>query len=250
MQSVGLDLQPFLDQDLLCIDAPRLTLNSLERYLVMLHRLVSESQPHTVVIDPISNLVSVVSISEVRSMLIRLIDYLKVRGITALFTALVSGRDGRLDMTEEGVSSLVDTWILVRDLEGIGERNRGLSILKARGLAHSNQVRESVVTPQGVELLDVVVGPTGIITGAGRLAQRAQALAVAEQHALDRNGRELERKRRVLEATIGTCAPSSNRGRKRCARRGPFRKGPRPRVMMQSAMKQPRGPNVRLIISV
>ncbi|WP_162550006.1 ATPase domain-containing protein [Hymenobacter nivis] len=175
-----------------------------------------------------------------------------MRGITALFTALVSGRDGRLDMTGEGVSSLVDTWISVRDLEGIGERNRGLSILKARGLAHSNQVREFVVTPQGVELLDVVVGPTGIITGAGRLAQRAQALAAAaaEQHALNRSGRELERKRRVLEATIGTCAPSSNRGRKRCARRGPLRKGPRPRAMMQPVMKQPRGPNVRLSIPV
>ncbi|AWM33079.1 hypothetical protein DDQ68_10010 [Hymenobacter nivis] len=169
-----------------------------------------------------------------------------------MFTALVSGRDGRLDMTGEGVSSLVDTWISVRDLEGIGERNRGLSILKARGLAHSNQVREFVVTPQGVELLDVVVGPTGIITGAGRLAQRAQALAAAaaEQHALNRSGRELERKRRVLEATIGTCAPSSNRGRKRCARRGPLRKGPRPRAMMQPVMKQPRGPNVRLSIPV
>ncbi len=204
MQSVGLDLQPFLDQDLLRIDASRPTLNGLERHLVTLHRLVSEFQPHTVVIDPISNLISVGSVSEVRSMLTRLIDYLKVHGITALFTALVSGRDGRMELTEEGVSSLVDIWISVRDLEGIGERNRGLSILKARGLAHSNQVREFEVTAHGVELLDVVVGPTGIITGAGRLAQRAQALAAAaaEQHALDRSDRELERKRRVLEATI------------------------------------------------
>ncbi|WP_083326328.1 circadian clock protein KaiC [Hymenobacter coccineus] len=205
MQSVGVDLAPYLAQDLLRIDASRPTLNGLERHLVTLHRLVTEFQPHTVVIDPISNLISVGSISEVRSMLTRLIDYLKVHGITALFTALISGRDGRHEMAEEGVSSLVDTWLSVRDLEGIGERNRGLSILKARGLAHSNQVREFVVTTRGVELLDVVVGPLGIITGAGRLAQRAQALAAvaAEQQALDRSDRELERKRRVLEATIG-----------------------------------------------
>ncbi|TPG67584.1 circadian clock protein KaiC [Hymenobacter nivis] len=204
MQSVGVDLAPYLAQGLLRIDASRPTLNGLERHLVTLHRLVSEFRPGTVVIDPISNLISVGSISEVRSMLTRLIDYLKVNGISALFTALVSGREGRQEMTEEGVSSLVDTWISVRDLEGIGERNRGLSILKARGLAHSNQVREFEVTPRGVELLDVVVGPTGIITGAGRLAQRAQALAAAEAErlALDRTDRELERKRRVLEATI------------------------------------------------
>ncbi|AMJ66611.1 circadian clock protein KaiC [Hymenobacter sp. PAMC 26628] len=205
MQSVGIDLAPCLAQGLLRIDASRPTLNGLERHLVTLHRLVSEFRPSTVIIDPISNLISVGSTSEVRSMLTRLIDYLKVHGISALFTALISGRDGRMEMTEEGVSSLVDTWISVRDLEGIGERNRGLSIFKARGLAHSNQVREFEVTPRGVELLDVVVGPTGIITGAGRLAQRAQALAAAEaeRHELDRNGRELERKRRVLEATIG-----------------------------------------------
>jgi circadian clock protein KaiC len=102
------------------------------------------------------------------------------------------------------VSSLVDTWISVRDLEGIGERNRGLSILKARGMSHSNQVREFVVTEQGIQLLDVVIGPLGIITGASRLAQRMQEQAqlVAQQHETLRKDRELERKRRVLEATI------------------------------------------------
>jgi circadian clock protein KaiC len=109
-----------------------------------------------------------------------------------------------MEMTEEGVSSLVDTWISVRDLEGIGERNRGLSILKARGMAHSNQVREFLVTEHGIQLLDVIIGPLGIITGASRLTQRMQEQAqlVAQQHELSRRDRELERKRRVLEATI------------------------------------------------
>ncbi len=204
MRSVGLDLQPYLDQGLLRIDASRPTLNGLERHLVTLHRMVAEFQPHAVVIDPISNLISVGSISEVRNMLTRMIDFLKVNDVTALFTALVNNRNGQLEMTEEGVSSLVDTWISVRDLEGIGERNRGLSILKARGMAHSNQVREFIMTDTGIHLLDVIIGPEGIITGAGRLTQRIQeeAQRVVQQHETDRRDRELERKRRVLEATI------------------------------------------------
>ena len=169
-----------------------------------LHRLVKEFKPDAVVIDPITNLITVGNIAEVRSMLTRLIDFLKVNGITALFTALVSGRGQQQEMTDEGVSSLVDTWISVRDLEGVGERNRGLSILKSRGMAHSNQVREFIVTDHGIELLDVVVGPTGIVTGASRLTQQLQehAQTLAAQQEADRRDRELERRRRVLEANI------------------------------------------------
>jgi len=204
MRSVSIDLQPFVDQGLLRIEASRPTLNGLERHLVTLHKTINEFKPQAVVIDPISNLISVGSLSEVRSMLTRMIDYLKVNGITALFTALISARNGQMEMTEEGVSSLVDTWISVRDLEGVGERNRGLSILKARGMAHSNQVREFLVTERGIELLDVIIGPEGIITGAGRLTQRIQeeAQRVVRQHEADRRDRDLERKRRMLEATI------------------------------------------------
>jgi circadian clock protein KaiC len=204
MQSVGIELAPLVAQGLLRIEASRPTLNGLERHLVSIHRLVKEFKPHAVVIDPISNLISVGNINEVRSMLTRLIDYLKVNNVTALFTALVNTRSNQNEMTEEGVSSLVDTWISVRDLEGVGERNRGLSILKARGMAHSNQVREFVVTDKGVQLLDVVVGPAGIVTGASRLTQQLQenAQAVAAQQEVERRDRELERRRRVLEANI------------------------------------------------
>lgn len=204
MRSVGMDLQPCLDQGLLHIEASRPTLNGLERHLVTVHKLISEFKPQSVVIDPISNLIAVGSLSEVRNMLTRMIDFLKVNNITTLFTALISARDGRMEMTEEGVSSLVDTWISVRDLEGLGERNRGLSILKARGMSHSNQVREFIVTDHGIELLDVVIGPLGIITGAGRLTQHLQEQAhlTAQEQELARKNRELERKRRVLDATI------------------------------------------------
>lgn len=204
MQSVGLDLAPFVAQGLLHIEASRPTLNGLEQHLVTIHKLVVRFKPGAVIVDPISNLISVGSLSEVRGMLTRLIDYLKVEGITALFTALVSGGKSSQEMTEEGVSSLVDTWIHVRDLEGIGERNRGVSILKARGMAHSNQIREFLVTSEGIRLLDVIIGPGGIVTGAGRHSQlqQQQAQAQAAQQELERRERELERKRRVLEATI------------------------------------------------
>ncbi|SET59728.1 circadian clock protein KaiC [Hymenobacter actinosclerus] len=204
MATVGLDLQPFVASGQLRIEASRPTLNGLERHLVTIHKLIGDFKPDTVVIDPISNLVSVGSLSEVRSMLTRLVDFLKVQGINALFTALISGERGQREMTEEGISSLVDTWIHVRDLEGVGERNRGISILKARGMGHSNQVREFLVTEHGIRLLDVLVGPAGIITGASRLTQHIQEQAqilAAEQEA-ERRDRELERKRRVLEATI------------------------------------------------
>src|SRR6476661_401638 len=204
MKSVGIDLEGCIGKGQLRIEASRPTLNGLERHLVTIHKTISDYRPDAVVIDPISNLVTVGNISEVRSMLTRLIDYLKVNGITALFTSLISGRNVQQEMTEEGVSSLVDTWITVRDLEGVGERNRGLSILKARGMAHSNQVREFIVTEHGIELLDVVIGPSGIVTGASRLSQQLQeeAEALAYRQEMERKDRELERRRRVLEGTI------------------------------------------------
>jgi circadian clock protein KaiC len=204
MGSVGISLEEHVREGRLRIEASRPTLNGLEQHLVTLHRLVKEFKPDAVVIDPITNLITVGNLSEVRSMLTRLIDFLKVSGITAFFTALVNGGVGRAEMTEEGVSSLVDTWISVRDLEGIGERNRGLSILKSRGMAHSNQVREFIVTEHGIELLDVVLGPTGIVTGAGRLTQQLEehAQSLAAQQETERRDRELERRRRMLEANI------------------------------------------------
>ncbi len=204
MASVRLNLRQHVEAGQLRIEASRPTLNGLEQHLVTLHRLVKEFKPTAVVIDPITNLITVGNVNEVRSMLTRLIDFLKISGIMAVFTALVNGRGQQQEMNDEGVSSLVDTWISVRDLEGVGERNRGLSILKSGGMAHSNQVREFIVTAHGIELLDVVLGPTGIVTGASRLTQQLQehAQTLAVQQEADRRDRELERRRRMLEANI------------------------------------------------
>src|SRR5215470_11668279 len=136
-------------------------------------------------------------------MLTRLIDYLKSEAITGLFTALTKS-SGEVEHSEIGVSSLMDTWILLRNLESDGERNRGLYVLKSRGMAHSNQIREFRLTDHGIDLLDVYIGPEGVLTGSMRAAQEARekALGVVRKQDMERRQRELERKRRGLEAQI------------------------------------------------
>lgn len=205
MKSISLDLEPFVKKGLLEIKSARPTVNGLELHLLNLNKYIREFNPSTVIIDPISNLISVGSQKEVRSLLVRLIDMLKLNNITAMFTSLSSASDvARPDLPEDTVSSLIDTWITVRDMEGAGERNRGIYIIKSRGIGHSNQVREFVISNQGIELLDVEVGPNGILTGTARrthaLNQKVSALRL--QSELDRKDRDILRKRRVLEANI------------------------------------------------
>jgi len=174
----------------------------LEMHLVMMHKLIKEFKPGVVVIDPISNLLTIGNPPEVKSVLTRLIDFMKMDGITALFTSLLAG--GHIEETAVGVSSLMDTWIMLRDIETNGERNRGLYILKSRGMAHSNQVREFLLTSNGVDLLDIYTGPGGAMTGAMRAAQEAKERAQALEHEqeIQRMQRELARERQALEAKI------------------------------------------------
>ncbi|RZJ67515.1 MAG: circadian clock protein KaiC [Flavobacterium sp.] len=205
MNSIGIDLNIHVKKGLLEIHSSRPSLNGLELHLLTLRKVIKEFQPTTVIIDPISNLISVGSEQEVRSMLVRLIDMLKFSNITALFTSLSKQTDNsRPDLAEESVSSLVDTWITVRDMEGLGERNRGIFIIKARGLGHSNQVREFVIRKSGIELLDVQIGPKGILTGAARQSHQKskEESKRKKQVSQERNVREIERKRQVLEAAI------------------------------------------------
>lgn len=205
MKSIGIDLEKHINKGLLQIHASRPSLNGLELHLLTLRKLIKDFRPTTVILDPISNLITVGNENEVRSMLIRLIDMLKANNITALFTSLNKQTDNfRPDLAEESVSSLVDTWITVRDMEGIGERNRGIFIIKSRGMGHSNQVREFVINSKGIELLDVEFGPEGILTGAARKSNQLQRTvkAMKLQSDLDRKDREIDRKRKVLEANI------------------------------------------------
>lgn len=207
MKSVGIDLEGHVKKGLLQIHSSRPSLHGLEMHLLALHKLVKDFKPDAVIIDPISNLISVGSISEVRAMLVRLIDLLKVNNITALFTSLTQQNiSGTNELTEESVSSLVDTWITVRDVEGIGERNRGLYILKSRGMGHSNQVREFVINSKGIELLDLEIGPEGMLTGSARSKHRQNVSAAKDKNVKDiqRRDREIVRKKKILEANIET----------------------------------------------
>lgn len=206
MKSVGIDLERHVKKGLLEIHSTRPSLNGLELHLLTLRKLINEFKPTTIIIDPISNLIAVGSDQEVRSMLVRLIDMLKINNITAMFTSLSKREhdERRPDLAEESVSSLVDTWINLRDMEGIGERNRGVFIIKARGMGHSNQVREFVITDHGIELLEVELGPEGILTGMARASHRRtkEVNALKLQSEIERKDREIERRRRVLEANI------------------------------------------------
>lgn len=202
MRSIGVDLQPWVDQGLLLFHATRPTLHGLERHLVTMYKMIRDFQPRVVVVDPITNFLSVGDQEEVKAMLMRLVDFLKVQHITAVFTSLTHGLD--LETTDVGISSIMDTWLLLREAEHNGERNRLLSVIKARGMAHSNQVRELVLSDEGIRLVDVYLGPGGALTGAARTAQEAQerAASMARQEEVERQRRELERRRQALEARI------------------------------------------------
>ena len=203
MHSIGMDLRGHIENGLLEMHAARPTLNGLEMHLVAIHKHVRRFKPKTVILDPITNLITVGSVSEVKSMLIRLIDFLQTEQITVMFTAL-SLSTIVTEQTDEGVSSLVDVWLLVRDIESNGERNRGMYIMKSRGMKHSNQVREFIITDKGLDLVDVYLGMDGVLTGSAREAQELMEVTgrVLRRHALDRKDLEIERKRKVLESKI------------------------------------------------
>ncbi|MGH7184566.1 MAG: circadian clock protein KaiC [Nitrospiraceae bacterium] len=173
MQSIGLDLGRWVSRGLLRFHPTRPHLYGLETHLAMMHKQIAHFEPQVVVVDPVTNLTEIGSAMESKAMLTRLVDYLKGHGITALFTSLTSGAD-HAEMTKVGISSLMDTWLLVRNLETNGERNRGLYILKSRGMPHSNQIREFVLTNRGPQLTDVYTGPAGVLTGTARTMQEAQ----------------------------------------------------------------------------
>jgi len=203
MHSIDMNLQPYVDKGLLQFMASRPTVHGLEQHLVAMHKLIMKFKPDVVVLDPITNLITVGSVSEVKAMLIRLIDFLQEEQITVMFTALTLNTVVS-EQTDEGVSSLVDAWLLVRDIEFNGERNRGMYIMKSRGMKHSNQVREFLISDKGIDLVEVYLGPDGVLTGSAREAQRLQEQTgeVLRNNAISLKDREVIRKRKVLEAKI------------------------------------------------
>jgi circadian clock protein KaiC len=203
MRSIGIDLARPLAQGLLAFHAARPTLSGLEMHLATMLKEVARFKPDAVVVDPLNSFVTVGNEDDVKIMLLRLVDVLKLRCITALFTSLTTGGHS-LEQTDVAISSLIDTWLLVRDMESGGERNRGLYILKSRGMAHSNQIREFSLTAQGIALRKAYLGPAGVLTGSARLTQEATELAAATRRTQEAARRrvELERRREAVEAQV------------------------------------------------
>jgi circadian clock protein KaiC len=203
MRSIGINLEPWVKKGLLKFHASRPTFCGLEMHLVQIHNLVSSFNPSIVIFDPITNMISIGTENTVKSMLTRLLDYLKMKKlVTTLFTNLSHHED--LEKTTMAISSLMDTWILLRDIEISGERNRGLYVLKARGIGHSNQIREFLLTKEGISVRDVYLGQDKVLTGSARLAREGadKAEAIIRRQETERKQRELEHKREAIESQI------------------------------------------------
>jgi len=203
MRSIGINLERHIKKGLLQFQAWRPTQNGLEMHLLRIHKLVEQIKPDIVIVDPISNLM-MGNVHEVNSMLMRLIDFLKTRQITGFFTSLTHGAQKDIEQTDVGISSLIDSWILVRHVELNGERNRCIYVLKSRGMAHSNQVREVVMSSEGIRLIPVYAGEGVVLPGSGRLSQEARerSEAMQREQASQERGRARERKRKAVEAQI------------------------------------------------
>ena len=203
MHSIGMRLEPYVKRGLLRFHAARPSLYGLEMHLTTMFKEIAAFQPHVVIVDPITSLMDAGTASEGKGMVTRLIDYLKAGQVTSLFTSLTQGGQA-LQQTETAMSSLMDAWLSLQDFEGNGERNRVLYVLKARGMAHSNQIREFLISNRGVDLVDAYIGPSGVLTGSARVAQNAleKAGILASHQEAARRKRELEHKRAALERQI------------------------------------------------
>jgi circadian clock protein KaiC len=202
MCSIGLRLEPLVQRGRLRFHSARPTLYGLEMHLATMFNEIAAFAPAVVIVDPITSLLAAGTDYETKGMVTRLVDFLKGRQVTSLFTSLTQG--GQAQQSEIAMSSLMDAWLLLQDIEGNGERNRVLYVLKARGMAHSNQVREFLISDRGIDLEDAYIGPGGVLTGASRVAQaaREQAQALASQQEAACRQRELKSRRATLERRI------------------------------------------------
>jgi circadian clock protein KaiC len=203
MNSIGMNLDRWRKQGLLFIRAARPSAFGLEMHLVQMHQMIRETRPRVVVLDPISSLLGSSALQdEVKTMVLRMVDHLKHAGATALFTALADSPT--LETTEMNLSSLVDTWIQLKNVENDGERNRLVQVLKSRGMAHSNQVREFNLSDQGIELNPVYLGSGGVLTGSARILREAQERMenVAKEQEWQRKQNLIQRGLRTLETQI------------------------------------------------
>lgn len=203
MRSIGIHLQKWVDRGLLVFYAMRPSSVGMETHISLMLKYLDDSRPRIVVLDPVSSFEAAGTPLDAHAMLVRLIDLLKSRGITTMFTSLTSGEENT-EQAGAGVSSLIDAWILLRNLEQAGERTRSLYVLKARGMRHSNQIREFLLTDRGADLQDIYVGPDGVLVGSARALQelRDRASAAASRRDVEQKKAELERKHKAFQARM------------------------------------------------
>ncbi len=203
MRSIGLQLAPLVQRGLLRFHSARPSLCGLEMHLATMFKEIATFKPDVVIVDPITSLMQSGTDSETKGMITRLIDYLKAKQVTSLFTSLTQAGHA-LQQSEAAMSSLMDAWLLLQDFEGNGERNRVFYVLKARGMAHSNQIREFLISNRGIDIMDAYIGASGVLTGSARAAQNSieKAALLASQQEAAQLKREVERKRAALERQI------------------------------------------------
>ena len=205
MRSIGIDLEQWVKKGLLYFQATRPAFAGLEMQLTMMHKATIKFDPQVVIVDPLNGFITGDNITDVKSMLMRLVDFLRTKQISSMFTQLMSSNVAH-GTSDIAISSMVDTWLVMHDIEIGGERNRCLYIIKSRGMAHSNQVRECLITDHGVELCEVYVGAGGVLTGSARIAQEAQelALTLTRKQEVERRQIEIESRRKALEAKVAS----------------------------------------------
>ena len=205
MLSIGLNIAPYIKSGILRFYSSRPTLQNLELHLISIQKIIEEFKPEIIVLDPVTNLMSEGINSEIRQMLAHFVDFLKGQNITTLFTAAITLETIKSNPSDEGISAMMDTWILVRDIEKNGERNRGIYVLKSRGMTHSTQVREFIITNNGIQLLPIYITPDGVLTGSAKLEDTLKELgknrARENKNKIEKS--EVERKRKIMEANIG-----------------------------------------------
>jgi len=203
MSSVGLTLDKWIKQGLLVMESRRPTQCGLDMHLVLAQKLIAEHDPKIVIMDPVTSFSDIANSSDVKRILMKFVDHMKSLGVTTMFGSLTPS-ELPAEVSAVNISSIIDSWILLRDMESNGERNRGLYILKSRGMRHSNQVREFLISDHGVDICDVYTGTGGVTTGGARLNMLAQekALSLKLQEEIELRQFDLENKRNVLDSKI------------------------------------------------
>jgi circadian clock protein KaiC len=203
MKSLGIDIDQWIKSGKLRYIATRPTFYSLEMHLAVMLREVTRFDPGLVILDPISSFLESGDRMEIQSMLLRVVDFLKGRGVTAVFTHLMHGQDSVVQ-TDAGLSSIMDAWILLLNREVNGEFNRELYLLKARGLSHSNQVREFVMSDDGIKLVPPYLGENGALTGSARKNEEAKSRQAEMRRNADmsRAQQQIQQKRRRAKAQM------------------------------------------------